>query len=58
MNTKTAIAAAEAVPEGFKKIVLTLPHTDSGTEHPVGAELTLPAPVADWLVSIQSADVK
>ena len=38
-----------------KKVRLTKPHTDSGHDYPVGAELQLAAELADWLIRIDSA---
>lgn len=38
-----------------KTIELLKPHEDGGREYPVGAQLTLPADAADWLVGIKSA---
>lgn len=34
------------------RIKLKAPHTHAGRKYPPGAELAMPAPQADWLISI------
>lgn len=38
-----------------KTIELLKPHEHGGREYPAGAQLTLPADSADWLVGIKTA---
>jgi len=61
MNTKATpavTAKAQDAKPGLKTIVLIKEHKDAGVVLPVGTELDLLPAIADWLITVGTAEAK